>query len=161
MNSVGAAVVTRVGVVVDHSVRGKCTLPYPGHPKGCPNFGKKAICPPQAPTIENVLNLAEPVWLVAVPFDLLGHVRKMGMLHPGWTVRQRANLLYWQGGVKKRLFEEARRQAIAKGLSLVVECPEACGVDMTRTCADAGIVLEWPPTNTVWKAVLIGTHVRS
>lgn len=156
---IGEPVVTQVEVVVDHSMRGKCTLPYPGHPKGCPNFGKKDICPPKAPMVENVLNLAEPVWLVAVPFDLAAHVREMGKKHPTWTARQRANLLYWQGSVKKCLAEEARRQAIAKQLPFVLGCPEACGVDMTRTCADAAIFLEWPPVNTVWKAVLLGTRV--
>lgn len=157
---IGEPVVAQVEVVVDHSMRGKCTLSYPGHPNGCPNFGKKDICPPRAPMIENVLNLAEPVWLVAVPFDLAAHVREMGKRHPDWTPRQRANLLYWQGSVKKRLAEEAKCQAIAKGLRLIIGCPEACGVDMTATCAGAGISLEWPPANTVWKAVLIGTSVR-
>ena len=160
-SKIGAPIVTQVEVVVDHSMRGKCTLPYPGHPKGCPNFGKKDICPPKAPMIEQVLNLAEPVWLVAVPFDLAAHVQEMGKKHPGWTMRQRANLLYWQGSVKKRLAQKAKCQAIVEDLSLIIGCPEACGVDMTATCAAAGIYLEWPPVNTVWKAVLIGTHVRS
>jgi predicted metal-binding protein len=158
---IGHPVVCQVEVVVDHAVRGKCSLPYPGHKKGCPNFGKKSICPPKAPMIENLLNLAEPVYLVAVPFDLAGHVLRIGERHPDWTPRQRANLLYWQGSVKKHLAQVARYQAIAKQLSLIVGCPEACGVDMTATCANAGIVLEWPPVNTVWKAVLLGTRVGS
>ena len=159
MTDIGTIVVSQVEVVVDHSMRGKCTLPYPGHKNGCPNFGKKSICPPKAPMIERVLNLAEPVWLVAVSFDLAAHVLRMGEKHPDWTMRQRANLLYWQGSVKKRLAEEARLQALAKGLPLIVGCPEACGVDMTATCSNAGILLEWPPVNTVWKAVLLGTRV--
>ena len=156
---IGEPVVAQVEVVVDHSVRGKCTLPYPGHKKGCPNFGKKSICPPVAPMIENVLNLAEPVWLVAVPFDLAEHVLRMGEKHPGWTARQRANLLYWQGSVKKALRRAALRHAMSAGLCLILECPEACGVDMTATCANAGIALEWPPVKTVWKAVLVGMRV--
>lgn len=154
---IGDPVVTPVEVVVDHSVRSHCKLPYPGHKKGCPNFGKKKICPPMAPVIEKVLDLGSPVYLLAIPFNLAAHVEKMGALHPDWTMRQRANLLYWQGSVKKKLRETAAYEAIAKRL-VVVGCPEACGVDMTATCAKAGIVLEWPPRNTVWKAVLLGTR---
>ena len=106
--------------------------------------------------IEAVLNLEKPMFLVAVSYDLAGHVLEMGERHPGWTDRQKANLLYWQGAVKARLFEAARHESEQRGL-LVVRCPEACGVDMTATFEDAWIILEWPPTKTVWKAVLLGT----
>lgn len=163
---IGEPVTRRVEVVVDHSVRGKCTLPYPGHPKGCPNFGKKGCCPPQAPMIERVINLAEPVWLLAVSFDLGAHVLRMGEKHPEWTERQRANLLYWQASVNKALLSSAIHIPVydhlcgsPRGLidKVVVRIPEACGVDMTATFRNAGIDLEWPPKKTVWKGVLLGT----
>jgi predicted metal-binding protein len=158
---IGEPIVRRVEVVVDHSVRGLCTRRYPGHPKGCPNFGKKSCCPPRAPMIERVIDLAKPVWLLAIPFDLGTHVRRMGERHPEWTERQKANLLYWQAAVRKKLFESATY--IPRGLidTVVVRIPEACGVDMTATCANAGITLEWPPRKTVWKAGLLGTPVAA
>ena len=158
---IGEPIIRRVEVVVDHSVRGLCTRKYPGHPKGCPNFGKKGCCPPRAPMIERVINLAEPVWLLAIPFDLGTHVQRMGERHPEWTERQKANLLYWQAAVRKKLFESVTY--IPRGFidTVVVRIPEACGVDMTATCANAGITLEWPPRRTVWKAGLLGAPVAA
>lgn len=153
---IGTPVIVQVHPVVDHSVRGLCPRPYPGHPKGCPNFGQKDGCPPMAPMIENVLDLEKPVFLVAVSYDLAGHVAEMGERHPGWTAKQRANCLYWQGAVRARLFETARHEAYERDL-IVVKCPEANGIDMTATFEDAWIILEWPPKKTVWKAVLLGT----
>ena len=40
-----------VEVVVDYRARDWCRLPYPDHPRGCPNFGRRADCPPMAPLI--------------------------------------------------------------------------------------------------------------
>lgn len=163
---IGETVIRRVEVAVDHGVRGKCTLPYPGHPKGCQNFGKKWCCPPRAPMIERVIDLRGPVWLLAVPFNLGEHVRRMGERHPGWTERQKANLLYWQGAVNKALHGRATYIPVYDHMrggprklieTVVVHVPEACGVDMTATFASGGITLEWPPKQTVWKAVLLGT----
>jgi predicted metal-binding protein len=153
---IGAPIVMQVEPVVDHAVRGLCVRPYPGHSMGCPNFGARDGCPPRAPMIERVFDLSRPVFLVAMSYDLAGHVREMGERHPGWTDRQKSNLLYWQGAVKARLRGAARYEACERGL-VVLECPEATGVDVTATCEQAWIILEWPPRKTVWKVVFLGT----
>jgi len=82
--------------VVDLSVRGLCPKPYPLHARGCPNFGKKAGCPPQCGTISKVLDLSAPVWAIWNVFDFGGHVAKMRVAHPDWSGRQLACCLYWQ-----------------------------------------------------------------
>jgi hypothetical protein len=39
-------------IMLDDGEAGKlCRLPYPNHPKGCPNYGKRALCPPKAPAL--------------------------------------------------------------------------------------------------------------
>ena len=32
-----------------------CTLPYPGHKNGCPNYDKNPLCPPNIKIMENHL----------------------------------------------------------------------------------------------------------
>lgn len=71
-----------VKVCIDHSVRDLCRQAYPGHPKGCPNWGRKAGCPPAAPLIETLLDLTRPVVAIFHVFDLAAHRQRMWALHP-------------------------------------------------------------------------------
>lgn len=36
----------KVTPVIDYKMRALCVKPYYNHKKGCPNFNKKAGCPP-------------------------------------------------------------------------------------------------------------------
>ena len=47
--------------VIDPDVRDLCPRSYPGHPHGCPNYGKRPSCPPQAPMLAETLDLTQPV----------------------------------------------------------------------------------------------------
>ena len=148
--------IVQVVPVVDHSVRGLCVRPYPGHKKGCPNFGKRGSCPPSARFVEDVIDLSKPVFAVYNVFDLGAHVAKMKLKHPGWSVRQLRNCLYWQGGARKRLRELVRESV--RDDTVVLFCPEACGVDVTETMRNAGVVLEWPPVNLTYQVALVGVR---
>jgi predicted metal-binding protein len=134
-------------IVIDHTVRSLCREPYPLHPRGCPNFGKKPTCPPHAPRFEDTYDLSKPAYCVVNEFDLGAHITAMRKRHPDWSSRQLRCCLYWQGTARKRL-----EQGIAAALldpkltGLVAErSPEAMGVDVTATLRGAGIELEWPP----------------
>jgi predicted metal-binding protein len=35
-------------------------------------------------------------------------------------------------------------------------CPEAMGVNVTKTMSNAGIILEWPPENIAYKIAIAG-----
>jgi len=148
----------RVIPVIDHSVRTLCFKSYHGHPKGCPNFGERETCPPEAPFLEDVIDLGHPVYAVFNIYPYGKHTKKMCKKHPEWTERQRANCLYWQGTARKQL-----RARIAKALEgyddgawVVLDCPEACGVNVTATMKAVGHELEWPPKTVTYQVALIG-----
>lgn len=142
--------------VVDLSVRKLCYKPYYNHPRGCPNYGKRDTCPPNAPLIYNVLDLSKPIYCVYNVFDFGNHVKKMREKHPKWSKRQVECCLYWQGKARKslkniiELFLETHR-----GMK-VIECPEACGINVTSTMKKIGIELEWFPRTLAYQVVLVG-----
>lgn len=148
---------------VDLSVRTLCRRAYPGHPHGCPNYGKgKEGCPPACKTIDKLIQLDKPVWAVWNTFLLSAHVAVMRTRHPQWSERQLCNMLYWQSTARKALRNEIRRffrQADDK--LVLVKNPEGAGVNMTSTMATVGINLEWPPTQIAYQIALIGSPVES
>lgn len=151
--------------VINESVRGLCFKPYHNHPKGCPNFGKRNICPPKALLISEFFDLTKKVLAVCIHFNLGQHVEKMRAKHPNWSQRQLECCLYWQGTARKKLKKEIAynmtRAPLFDGHELAVtDCPEAMGVDVTATMKDAGIILEWPPKKIVRKIAFIGTKAK-
>lgn len=141
-----AAIVTPA---IDLGMRSFCVYPYPNHPKGCPNHGKKATCPPRVGRFPYVYSNRHDVWALWAEFDLGAHVRRMRKRHPLWTYRQLSCCLYWQGTVRKFL-----RESIAKWIEeskdlhpflTATTCPEGMGVNVTATMHNIGTELEWPP----------------
>lgn len=127
-----------------------CRLPYPGHPKGCPNFPK---CPAEHPDFQNLNGLS---WHAVIEeFDLQAHAERMAEAHPKWTARQCRNLLYWQGGVRKRLTQKAHRNYDPFADVLLV-IPEACGVNVFETMAHVGVHIQRTKPNRIIKVMLIG-----
>ena len=152
--------VRRVVPVIDVSVRDLCRCRYPGHPKGCPNYGKRGSCPPQARLLNKVLALDAKVWVVWNRFALGNHAARMLARHPNWSYRQCVCCLYWQNGARKSL--EEKIQAFLKtrrGRPVVVRCPEARGVNVTATMASVGVRLQWPPKQWAYQVALLGTSV--
>ena len=147
-------------IVIDSSVRKLCTQPYPNHPKGCPNFGKRATCPPRCPFLEDVYDISQGFWVIWISFDFAAHRRIMKRKYPNWSQRQIDCCLYWQGTANKML-----REAVADveyylkgtGRFKTSYCPEAMGVNVTATMKNLGVELEWPPQNIVHKVAIIGT----
>ena len=142
--------------IINPSVRKLCFAPYPLHPKGCPNFGKKPGCPPHAPLLAEAYDLSMPVYAIWTAFDFSGHIAKMKAAHPTWSERQLACCLYWQPRARKNL-EAAVKEFIRLNPTLfirIVRCPEACGVDITGTMAGIGVKLEWPPRTVAYQVAL-------
>lgn len=139
---------------VVYDVRAKdgswCTLPYPNHPKGCPNF------PDCITHFRDFKELEDRFkWYAVIEkFDLAAHAEKMKEKHPNWTERQCRNLLYWQNKVRKRLRDKAYK---FHGLGdCVLEIPEACGVNVFATMKKVGVHIESPKPMTVTKIMLVG-----
>ena len=127
-----------------------CMLPYPNHPKGCPNFPK---CPSEHLDFRAYQYYE---WFAVVEeFDLGAHAQRMKDKHPGWTRRQCRNLLYWQGGVRKRLREKAQAQAEEIKAHIILQIPEATGVDVYKTMKEHGLELR-PDPDIVYKIMILG-----
>ena len=143
-------------LVIDSRAMGPwCTLPYPNHPKGCPNYAKKDTCPPFSKKIDEISK--PPYYLVIENFDIEKQAKRMKERHPEWSDRQCRNLLYWQKGVTKKLREEANSflQTNEKDL-ILLKVPEAHGVNLFQTCENIGIKLEKNPQKIVKKMMIIG-----
>ena len=129
-----------------------CRLPYPGHPKGCPNAGKRVSCPPEAPMLSPGRYL-----LVAVQFDLAAWAARMKEKHPAWSDRQARCCLYWQGQVRRELREYVWHIGPYRSADSPVEyIPEAGGANIDLMMKTLGHPLQWrPPIDFVWKVALI------
>ena len=143
-------------LVVDYRAREWCRLPYPDHPKGCPNYDHKATCPPRVCMVESFVDITKPLWLIVEPFDLSAHIAKMLKSHPDWSSRQARCVLYWQGGVNRRL-EKACQEFVQGNEKVYTICPEAMGVDVIHTARKAGLTIHPRPVDWVFKIGLVGT----
>ena len=148
------------GLVIDYRAREWCRLPYPSHPRGCPNYDHKAICPPKVCLVEDFVDLDRPLWLVVEPFDLAGHMARMRANLPEWSDRQLRCVIYWQGGVNKRL-EQGCRELATKVGGVYTICPEAMGVQVIKTAKQSGIPIKPRPDGWVFKAGLVGFKKES
>jgi hypothetical protein len=144
-------------------VRGLCAKPYPLHPHGCPNFGKKAGCPPTAPRLEEFFDTSLPTYVVWNVFPLGAHVRAMAAKHPDWSERQLyCCCLYWQPRARAALETEIERfLTLAPRLvacRYVTRCPEAMGLDVTATMHSICVELEWPPRENAVQVAFVGAR---
>ena len=142
--------------VIEPEVRVLCGRPYPNHPKGCPNIGRPS-CPPRAPLLGETLDLTKDVWAVFHEVDFYAHTSRMRKKYPEWSKRQVECCLYWQSSANAQLRKKVAAFLESNPYGLIaVMCPEAQGVNMTKTMKPAGIELEWPPVYLVYKIALIG-----
>jgi predicted metal-binding protein len=144
-------------LVYSRKVQGWCALPYPNHPKGCPNYGKHPNCPPNCQYVTQVFNMRACMYLVHSEFDLASHVENMRKRHPSWTERQLRNVLYWQKKSKNQMKERMFHAIKLTGCNTYHAFPEALGVHMYATCLKAGLKLERIKDITICKHIaLIG-----
>jgi len=143
-------------MVIQEVTRSWCQFPYPGHPKGCPNYGIRDDCPPKASLVGDYFDLSQPHWFLLEEFDLLAHANKMKQKHPEWSERQCRCCLYWQGSVRKRLRETCRQFEHSHPGTVSVTCPEAMGVNVFRTCHRHGVSMKKNPQGIVYKVALAG-----
>ena len=129
-------------LVISKKVGEWCRIPYPGHLKGCPNYGKAERCPPQAPSVGDYFDLSHQLYLVHSLFSLSRHQDRMKALHPLWTDRQCRCVLYWQPKSRKTLKERVASALHQLALNASTMVPEAMGVNVYATAYLSGLVLE-------------------
>ncbi len=150
----------RVYLVV-RPVRVLCPRPYPGHPKGCPNYSKKPGCPPAAPMIGETVDTNRDCYVVYNVFRIGEHAARMKAKHPKWSERQLYCCLYWQPRARKELRAAIREFSSSHPGLKVVGCPEAQGVNVTETMQQIGVKLEWPPRKLAYQVVVAGPAVAA
>lgn len=144
-------------IICDHRIQNYCRLPYPDHPKGCPNFARKPnYCPPTAPYFPDIFEPNAYIAAVSINFKQYLEIRKN--IHPEWTDRALRNPRHWQGHIRTHLHQLAENALANNYGDTIIYNPEAMGVDLTATCYEAGIYLEWPPENLVYQIALLATQ---
>jgi len=141
-------------IIIDAKVRGYCTLPYPGHPRGCPMFGRRPECPPEAPMFDEYFDMTQRFRAVVCEFDLAGHAARIKAKHPHWTQRQCCNPLYWQGSVRSQLKKTCESIRVTDEIYTLI--PEAMGVDVIATMKPVGIDIVFPAYDPVRKVAIVG-----
>jgi len=150
-----------------------CQLPYPNHPKGCPNYNKNPICPPNAQYMESILNEYFHFYLIYAKFDLKRQRERMFSLHKNWSNKQANCLLYWQNSVKKQLADFIKiiismnknsnifLLSCGSGFNFttlnqdIIYSMEAAGIDVFKTLKNNGIHFELKPKNKVILTTLL------
>ena len=132
-----------------------CRKPYPNHPRGCPNYGKKKGCPPKQKLFFDVFD--RDFYLIFTEFDLATSVKKMKKKHPDWTDLQLYCCRYWQGTARKNLRAEIEKARIMLPNHYITTCPEGMGINVTDLMKDnAGVALKWPPKITTYQVAIAG-----
>ena len=137
-----------------------CCRPYHNHRRGCPNYGKRATCPPQAKRWNGQYVLYHYFVAVWSFYPFAEHVKRMRTKHPDWTQRQLECCLYWQGTARKALRSEIKTflsslSADDRKRASVHEVPEAHGVNVTATMRRLDVMIEWPPCEYVCHVALV------
>lgn len=140
-------------LVIDPRAKGPwCALPYPDHPRGCPNLPG---CPACYPGVEEWADLSRPVWFAWERFDLDAQEERMKEKHPDWSSRQARNCLYWQRPVRGRLARFTEEMCAALPGTHATLCPEGMGVNVLLTLAHCGIAVENKPRHTAILVAMI------
>jgi hypothetical protein len=138
--------------------KGWCQLPYPKHPKGCPNYGKRVDCPPNQPYFLDVYKPGVKVAFLNFDFETYLEWRKSQ--HPNWTDRALRNPWHFQSHLDANLEKEIKKLKEAGGCAPVYTA-EAMGINMHLTCLRAGVGLEWPPKKTMYRVAILAQPIKN
>lgn len=128
-----------------------CRQPYPGHPRGCPQWGACSVTP-----LRHILDLERPTWLAVGAYDLAAHAARQRARWPAWSEAQCRNPRHWQGTARATLRRELAAWLADHPGIIAVWGPESHGLDVTSTCTSVGVELEWPAVTVARQVVLLG-----
>lgn len=104
--------IDRSTIIMNPVVRQWCCLPYPHHPKGCPNYGGNPLCPPKAPYRPDILRKYDEFHIATIQFDICKYVELRKQSRPDDSDAQLRNLWHWQHAVKRRLRDAIKSSQI-------------------------------------------------
>jgi len=150
----------RAQIIWHQAIRDLCKIPYEGEPNGRPMYGTRPSCPPEAPLIDEILDLAKPTYIIAIKYDLASRVEQLRGQHPDWSEKKLRCSRYWQGIADKLLreaVEEVKREIPNKW---VVYRPEANGVNVSQMMKKMEIKI-WPlPEGLRYRIAVAGDRKR-
>jgi len=149
-------------ILVSNIVRDAwCRLSYSGHPNGCPQWGKRDICPPRAPMLYDFM---DPTMLVVMEFDLedfVNRYRERTEYTKRQTFKWLSSGIWWQGRARKLLREVCQKIVNDNPDNMVYTImPEANGVNCFAMCRKFGIPIVPRPTKRVFEVALVGRKVN-
>ena len=128
-----------------------CTRPYEGYPKGCFKFPS---CPRSHP---DFLTLKSYRWFAVIEeFNLRAHAEHQREKHRNWTEKQLRNPRHWQSHVASLLRRRAYSFSNRLMGDIILEVPEACGINVLGTMALAGITIQMKNPDIIRKIMLVG-----
>lgn len=137
-----------------------CKLPYPNHPKGCPNY---PMCIEQR---RDFREYRDYKWVaVVLEFDLKAHAEEMKNKPrkdgKEWTEAQARCVLYWQEHKVRRPLKEMVMKIYhpLRG-DVLLDIPEVNGVNLFATMAKHDLYLKSKP-DMVRKIMLVGRNRSS
>jgi len=137
-----------------------CSLPYPSHKNGCPNFGKRDDCPPFAAYF---LDVYKPeIYIAFMRFDFGQYLEQKRKIHPDWTSKALRNPWHFQGHLDSKLRAFVNSELIKPDFEnfQAVYSPEAMGVNIHLTSRMAGVELEWPPRINMYRITLLAQPLK-
>lgn len=148
-------------LVINHKARDWCKLPYPDHPNGCINYGNSPDCPPEAPLIEDWLDLDKTHWFIVTKFDRGEFARELNKRRlkekkSKLTEKQARCCLYWQGTVRKELKRVIKICLTGTPDRIFTLCPEGMGINVMATARKVKIPIETKPKDIIYKIALVG-----
>jgi len=98
-------------ILNDNAIGAWCQRSYIGHKKGCPNYNKNLLCPPNSIYFRDIIDNYNHFYILYADFDFENYIilRKKeaeeSEIQDYWTERRLRSVLYWQESVKKILKE--------------------------------------------------------
>lgn len=145
-----------------------CSLPYPDHPHGCPNYDSKKtkqnhLCPPYSPFLKDKLREFSYFTLVYGIFDFGQYLILRKNIYPNWSDKQIRNCLHYQNAIKSYLIHYVR--SITPSGSLILGCGgeritkcasmESVGINVLGMYQKLGIDFETKPKTKIVFCTLI------
>jgi predicted metal-binding protein len=136
-------------ITYEPRIQALCHTPFYGHPRGCPNFGRKKNCPPNQLLINQVIDLSREAYVIYTKFNVGEFAERMRVIHPEWKdqPRQWYNMRRWQPKARKEHRYELGSFSATHPDSIFNTAPEAHGVNISALMLEIGIKLKWgwPP----------------
>lgn len=140
-------------IVIDRKFQGLCCKPFYGHPKGCPNFGKKQGCPPCSFLESDFFDFSRDLFVIYTAFKVGEFAERMRQEHPEWKdfPRQWYNPRRWQPQARAMHRRDIKEFLSQHPEMFIDYSAEARGVNYTELMRQIGIELKWawPPAHVL------------